>query len=138
VPYVWGGKAIAGIDCSGLLQTSLQAAGKNAPRDTDMMEAALGSEIAKGETLRRGDLVFWRRHVGVMRDAETLLHANAFFMASMLIFHLVLLRWRRWPVVPRGNNPCHPTREDSTAPNLATLCTPPASQARLLSVGRWL
>ncbi len=81
VPYVWGGKAIAGIDCSGLLQTSLQAAGKNAPRDTDMMEAALGSEIAKGETLRRGDLVFWRRHVGVMRDAETLLHANAFFMA---------------------------------------------------------
>lgn len=80
-PYVWGGKSIAGIDCSGLLQVSLQAAGRNSPRDTDMIEAALGSEITKGDALRRGDLVFWRRHVGVMRDAETLLHANAFFMA---------------------------------------------------------
>ena len=32
------------------------------------------------QNLRRGDLVFWKGHMGVMRDAETLLHANAYFM----------------------------------------------------------
>lgn len=79
VPYVWGGKTAAGLDCSGLIQTALQAVGKTAPRDTDMMEKALG-EPAKISDVRRGDLVFWKGHMGVMLDAENLLHANAFHM----------------------------------------------------------
>lgn len=79
VPYVWGGKTFAGLDCSGLIQTALQAIGKTAPRDTDMMEKALG-EVVEGTDLRRGDLVFWKGHMGVMLDAEKLLHANAFHM----------------------------------------------------------
>ena len=78
-PYVWGGKTFAGLDCSGLLQTALQAAGIAAPRDTDMMENALGQTISR-QNPRRGDLVFWKGHMGVMRDSETLLHANAYFM----------------------------------------------------------
>jgi cell wall-associated NlpC family hydrolase len=80
VPYLWGGKTLAGIDCSGLIQTSLEAAGKSAPRDTDMMETSLGREISADSELTRGDLIFWRRHVGVMQDATRLLHANAWFM----------------------------------------------------------
>ena len=78
-PYVWGGKTFQGIDCSGLIQTSLQAAGQTSPRDTDMMEQVLGRTVLR-ENVRRGDLIFWKGHVGVMRDSETLLHANATFM----------------------------------------------------------
>lgn len=79
VAYVWGGKTAAGLDCSGLIQTALQAVGKAAPRDTDMMEKALGDAV-NWTDLRRGDLVFWKGHMGVMLDAENLLHANAFHM----------------------------------------------------------
>jgi Bacterial dipeptidyl-peptidase Sh3 domain/NlpC/P60 family len=81
-PYLWGGKTSLGIDCSGLVQVSLNAAGITAPRDTDLQEQALGAPLALDAdlTLKRGDLVFWRGHVGIMRDETTLLHANAHHM----------------------------------------------------------
>ncbi len=80
VPYLWGGKTSLGIDCSGLVQVALQAAGHACPRDSDMQEMALGKLSSLGE-LRRGDLVFWKGHVAIARDGETLLHANAYLMA---------------------------------------------------------
>jgi cell wall-associated NlpC family hydrolase len=79
-PYLWGGKTSLGIDCSGLVQVALQAAGHPCPRDSDMQEMALGKLSSLGE-LRRGDLVFWKGHVAIARDGETLLHANAHHMA---------------------------------------------------------
>ncbi len=79
VPYMWGGRSSYGLDCSALVQLSLMAVGTEAPRDSDMQMAELGGAV--DGPLRRGDLVFWDGHVGIMRDAETILHANAHHMA---------------------------------------------------------
>jgi len=80
-PYLWGGKSWLGVDCSGLVQIALRQANLEAPRDTDMMMAELGVPLPLDRAdLRRGDLVFWRGHVAIMQNAETLLHANATHM----------------------------------------------------------
>ncbi|SFA93332.1 NlpC/P60 family protein [Rhizobium sp. NFR07] len=77
-PYLWGGRSGFGIDCSGLVQLALMMVGRKAPRDSDM-QASFGETIGRGD-LRRGDLVFWKGHVGIMEDETTLLHANGHTM----------------------------------------------------------
>ena len=78
-PYLWGGRSGFGLDCSGLVQLAMMMTGAKVMRDTDMQRASIGTEIGRDE-LRRGDLVFWKGHVAVMTDGETMIHASGFTM----------------------------------------------------------
>tara|TARA_R110002051_G_scaffold62806_1_gene114556 strand:+ start:596 stop:1444 length:849 start_codon:yes stop_codon:yes gene_type:complete len=75
VPFQAGGRTALGTNCTGLVQQALYACGLGGPRFCDE-QSALGRGI-RSESVRRGDLVVWNDHTGVMLDAERVVHASS-------------------------------------------------------------
>ncbi len=80
-PYLWGGKTLMGIDCSGLSQMVFRSLGTWIPRDA-YQQAELGTPIDNPEDWKAGDLAFFHNdkgritHVGIVMDDKRIIHAS--------------------------------------------------------------
>lgn len=80
-PYQWGGRSIAGIDCSGLVQMAFKLCGTTITRDA-ADQAKEGDGVDFLQHAQRGDLAFFDNaegkivHVGILLDHDTIIHAT--------------------------------------------------------------
>lgn len=80
-PYLWGGRSIFGIDCSGFVQQVYKMLGIKLPRDA-YQQAELGEALSFIEEAEAGDLAFFDNsegkiiHVGIILEENKIIHAH--------------------------------------------------------------
>ncbi|WP_223816048.1 C40 family peptidase [Adhaeribacter rhizoryzae] len=80
-PYVWGGRTVFGLDCSGFVQQVYSLCHYQLPRDA-WQQAAHGQEVHFASQTKPGDLAFFDNaegrivHVGLMLDGNQIIHAH--------------------------------------------------------------
>lgn len=80
-PYLWGGKSIFGMDCSGFVQIVFSFLGINLPRDA-RDQALIGEPVPDLSAVKTADLAFFADaegrvvHVGILIDPYHIIHAS--------------------------------------------------------------
>jgi cell wall-associated NlpC family hydrolase len=81
VPYLWGGKSLCGIDCSGFCQQVFKQFEIKLPRDA-YQQAAYGEVVGFLQEVQCGDLAFFDNeegritHVGIMLSTNEIIHSS--------------------------------------------------------------
>ncbi len=101
-PYLWGGKSVFGIDCSGFVQQVYGMCGYRLPRDA-YQQVAHGQEVHFATQTAPGDLAYFSNeegritHVGLLLEGQRIVHAHGEVRVDLLDHNgIYLFDWKRY------------------------------------------
>jgi hypothetical protein len=109
--YLWGGKSVFGVDCSGLVQQVFKMVGIKLPRDA-YQQAAEGELVGFLQEARLGDLAYFDNeegritHVGIMLNDHQIIHSSGYVHidnidSQGIIHHITKERTHKLRIIKR-------------------------------------